>query len=97
MSLYVTIVILFHWRGCSGVGKWPPPPYHVNTSLSPSIFDLRLLPWTFGRRIMLTKTLQQDQTGSNGANLSFPKEFGIGAGEESPDTHNHDRDNWLVG
>lgn len=38
-----------------------------------------------------------DQTGSNGANLSFPQEFGIGAGEESPDTPNHDRDNWLVG
>lgn len=38
-----------------------------------------------------------DQTGSNGANLSFPREFGIGAGEESPDTPNHDRDNWLVG
>lgn len=37
-----------------------------------------------------------DQTGSNGANLSFPKEFGIGEGEnkESP---NRDRDNWIVG
>ena len=38
-----------------------------------------------------------DQTGSNGANLSFPQEFGIGAGEEDPSTPNHDRDNWLVG
>lgn len=38
-----------------------------------------------------------DQTGSNGANLSFPQEFGIGAGEEPPGTPNHDRDNWLVG
>lgn len=40
-----------------------------------------------------------DQTGSNGANLSFPQEFGIGAGEEpaGPDNPNHDRDNWLVG
>ncbi|KAF2456049.1 hypothetical protein BDY21DRAFT_55132 [Lineolata rhizophorae] len=37
-----------------------------------------------------------DQTGSNGANLSFPLEFGIGDGEcdECP---NQDRDNWLVG
>ncbi len=40
-----------------------------------------------------------DQTGSNGANLSFPQEFGIGAGEEEPGPNNpnHDRDNWLVG
>lgn len=40
-----------------------------------------------------------DQTGSNGANLSFPLEFGIGAGElpAGPDNPNHDRDNWLVG
>lgn len=40
-----------------------------------------------------------DQTGSNGANLSFPQEFGIGAGEEEagPNNPNHDRDNWLVG
>jgi hypothetical protein len=40
-----------------------------------------------------------DQTGSNGANLSFPQEFGIGAGFEppGPDNPNHDRDNWLVG
>lgn len=35
-----------------------------------------------------------DQTGSNGANLSFPMEFGIGAAKGEP---NHDRDNWLVG
>ncbi|BFZ59613.1 hypothetical protein YB2330_000627 [Saitoella coloradoensis] len=35
-----------------------------------------------------------DQTGSNGANLSFPKEFGIAAPVGSP---NHDRDNWIVG
>jgi hypothetical protein len=48
-----------------------------------------------------------DQTGSNGANLSFPTEFGIGCGELDPDTAAyaaqgctpalHDRDNWLVG
>lgn len=40
-----------------------------------------------------------DQTGSNGANLSFPNDFGIGAGTEDPgpDNPNHDRDNWLVG
>ncbi|PQE27877.1 hexose transporter protein [Rutstroemia sp. NJR-2017a BBW] len=37
-----------------------------------------------------------DQTGSNGANLSFPAEFGIGQGE-NPASPNHDRDNWLVG
>ncbi|KAI5858782.1 hypothetical protein BZA05DRAFT_382426 [Tricharina praecox] len=37
-----------------------------------------------------------DQTGSNGANLSFPKEFGIGHGDD-PTQPNHDRDNWLVG
>lgn len=37
-----------------------------------------------------------DQTGSNGANLSFPQQFGIGAGED-PSNPNHDRDNWLVG
>jgi hypothetical protein len=30
-----------------------------------------------------------DQTGSNGANLSFPKEFGIGSTSQ--------RDQWLVG
>lgn len=37
-----------------------------------------------------------DQTGSNGANLSFPVEFGIGHGED--DGHpNQVRDNWLVG
>ena len=38
-----------------------------------------------------------DQTGSNGANLSFPQEFGIGAGSQPPGTPNHERDNWLVG
>ncbi|RPA80067.1 hypothetical protein BJ508DRAFT_327733 [Ascobolus immersus RN42] len=37
-----------------------------------------------------------DQTGSNGANLSFPKDFGIGHGDD-PSHPNHDRDNWLVG
>ncbi|CCX07810.1 hypothetical protein FPQ18DRAFT_320635 [Pyronema domesticum] len=37
-----------------------------------------------------------DQTGSNGANLSFPQEFGIGHGHE-PSHPNHDRDNWIVG
>ncbi|KAB8288178.1 hypothetical protein EYC80_010184 [Monilinia laxa] len=37
-----------------------------------------------------------DQTGSNGANLSFPQEFGIGEGENKASPH-YDRDNWLVG
>lgn len=37
-----------------------------------------------------------DQTGSNGANLSFPQEFGIGHGHD-PTNPNYDRDNWLVG
>ncbi|KAI9736988.1 MAG: hypothetical protein M1834_000577 [Cirrosporium novae-zelandiae] len=37
-----------------------------------------------------------DQTGSNGANLSFPEEFGIGQGD-NPNSPNQDRDNWLVG
>lgn len=37
-----------------------------------------------------------DQTGSNGANLSFPTEFGIGTGH-IPDSPTRDRDNWLVG
>ncbi|KAA8903839.1 hypothetical protein FN846DRAFT_953338 [Sphaerosporella brunnea] len=37
-----------------------------------------------------------DQTGSNGANLSFPQEFGIGAGHD-PTSPNYDRDNWIVG
>jgi hypothetical protein len=36
-----------------------------------------------------------DQTGSNGANLSFPAQFGIGHG--GTDLPNADRDNWLVG
>lgn len=36
-----------------------------------------------------------DQTGSNGANLSFPSQFGIGNG--GTDLPNADRDNWLVG
>lgn len=30
-----------------------------------------------------------DQTGSNGANLSWPEEFGLG--------HNTQRDAWLIG
>jgi len=34
-----------------------------------------------------------DQTGSNGANLSFPLEFGIGATTGAQG----DKDNWLVG
>ncbi|KAI0744148.1 hypothetical protein C8Q80DRAFT_1220844 [Daedaleopsis nitida] len=37
-----------------------------------------------------------DQTGSNGANLSFPREFGIGHGED-PGHPNYKRDSWLVG
>ncbi|KAF4554468.1 Hexose transporter-like protein [Elsinoe fawcettii] len=37
-----------------------------------------------------------DQTGSNGANLSFPAEFGIGQGE-TPGAPNQVRDSWLVG
>ncbi|KAF8250998.1 hypothetical protein K440DRAFT_596824 [Wilcoxina mikolae CBS 423.85] len=37
-----------------------------------------------------------DQTGSNGANLSFPQEFGIGGGHDKNNPH-YDRDNWLVG
>lgn len=37
-----------------------------------------------------------DQTGSNGANLSFPKEFGIGNGG-TPGAPNQVRDSWLVG
>jgi hypothetical protein len=35
-----------------------------------------------------------DQTGSNGANLSFPSEFGISAQAGEP---NYERDGWLVG
>lgn len=35
-----------------------------------------------------------DQTGSNGANLSFPQEFGIGAKVGEP---NGERDEWIVG
>lgn len=38
-----------------------------------------------------------NQTGSNGANLSFPREFGIGNGESESDTPNRIRDSWLVG
>jgi sugar porter (SP) family MFS transporter len=40
-----------------------------------------------------------DQTGSNGANLSFPAEFGIGSGSSDalPHPPNWARDNWLVG
>lgn len=37
-----------------------------------------------------------DQTGSNGANLSFPLAFGIGNGD-IPGAPNQERDNWLVG
>ncbi|KAG8629321.1 hypothetical protein KVT40_003186 [Elsinoe batatas] len=37
-----------------------------------------------------------DQTGSNGANLSFPTEFGIGQGE-TDGAPNQIRDSWLVG
>ncbi|KAG5640972.1 hypothetical protein DXG03_006475 [Asterophora parasitica] len=35
-----------------------------------------------------------DQTGSNGANLSFPKEFGIAFGEGEPNSESHE---WIVG
>lgn len=35
-----------------------------------------------------------DQTGSNGANLSFPDAFGIGAKKGEP---NFERDRWIVG
>jgi len=35
-----------------------------------------------------------DQTGSNGANLSFPQEFGIAAPKGDP---NYERDGWIVG
>ena len=53
--------------------------------------------WTHPRKLYFTIILCSigaavqgwDQTGSNGANLSFPQEFGIGS--------NRDRDNWLVG
>lgn len=38
-----------------------------------------------------------DQTGSNGANLSFPDQFGIGTGSANPPLPTSDRDNWLVG
>lgn len=40
-----------------------------------------------------------DQTGSNGANLSFPRDFGIDGGDRpaGPNNPNHDRDTWLVG
>lgn len=40
-----------------------------------------------------------DQTGSNGANLSFPQEFGIAGGfrPPGPSNPNYARDNWLVG
>lgn len=37
-----------------------------------------------------------DQTGSNGANLSFPQAFGIGQGEITG-APNQERDSWLVG
>lgn len=36
-----------------------------------------------------------DQTGSNGANLSFPQEFGIPA--DNPSSPNYERNLWLVG
>jgi hypothetical protein len=36
-----------------------------------------------------------DQTGSNGANLSFPAVFGIGATNKNDPNYN--RDQWLVG
>jgi hypothetical protein len=35
-----------------------------------------------------------DQTGSNGANLTFPKDFGIAAPAGTPEG---DKDNWIVG
>src|SRR5689334_21238878 len=40
-----------------------------------------------------------EQTRSNGANLSFPQEFGIGASllPAGPSNPNPNRDNWLVG
>lgn len=35
-----------------------------------------------------------DQTGSNGANLSFPQEFGISTADGDP---NQGRNEWIVG
>lgn len=53
-----------------------------------------MLEETFRTGVLLTST--RDQTGSNGANLSFPVEFGIGEGdtEGSPNRWTH---NLLVG
>ena len=36
-----------------------------------------------------------DQTGSNGANLSFPQEFGIPIND--PNDPNRERNEWIVG
>lgn len=58
--------------------------------------SVRLYPLRDRHRLEITFDRGWDQTGSNGANLSFPQEFGIGHGE-TPGHPNQDRDNWLVG
>lgn len=42
----------------------------------------------------LARTPGWDQTGSNGANLSFPDEFGIPIDRDAP---NHEHNEWIVG
>lgn len=78
-----------------------PPEFESVEGLEPSeVHALRrevTHKWSHPRRLYITVFLCSigaavqgwDQTGSNGANLSFPDEFGIGSGS--------DRDTWLVG
>jgi hypothetical protein len=44
---------------------------------------------------LLYLTCNSPQTGSNGANLSFPQEFGIGPVEGNP--AQSDRNEWILG
>ncbi|KAF8498008.1 general substrate transporter [Gautieria morchelliformis] len=83
-----------------------PPDFESIVELEPAELEaLRnevLHKWRQPRALYLTVILCSvgaavqgwDQTGSNGANLSFPQEFGI---LSVPGQPNADRDNWLVG
>lgn len=56
----------------------------------------RMLYFAIGVCAVGAATQGWDQTGSNGANLSFPTEFGIGASLDSGGP-NAKHDTWLVG
>lgn len=68
--------------------------YHLRREIThPWQVPMRLI-WTVGCCCVGAALQGWDQTGSNGAVLSFPTEFGIAAAKGQ---HNYERDQWLVG